>query len=303
MLKPPTSSRAAPGRISAVLVATAVAGLALSACSNSSNTSGAHHGAMPAQSMSAHDGMSGTGMGMAAGDGLAATTDGLTLLPAASTLPAGVPAPLGFRITGTDGHPVTTFEPDQTKLMHLYLIRSDLTGFQHIHPTMAADGTWTAPLAPARPGTYRAYTAFTAKTAGKTVSAVLSRPLTVPGTATDTPLPPPATTTQADGYTLTVHGGQMMAGMAHTLTVTVTRNGRPVTDLQPYLDSYAHLTAIHAGDLAFAHLHPHGTVNGNHGGPALTFTATLPRAGDWRLFIQFQTHGALHTAAVTLHVG
>ena len=26
----------------------------------------------------------------------------------------------------------------------------------------------------------------------------------------------------------------------------------------PYLDTYAHLTAFHEGDLAFAHLHPHG---------------------------------------------
>ncbi|HZE01023.1 MAG TPA: hypothetical protein VE155_04575 [Pseudonocardiaceae bacterium] len=30
----------------------------------------------------------------------------------------------------------------------------------------------------------------------------------------------------------------------------------PVTDLQPYLDTYAHLTAFHGGDLAFADLHP-----------------------------------------------
>jgi hypothetical protein len=94
-----------------------------------------------------------------------------------------------------------------------------------------------------------------------------------------------------------------MAGMEHPLTVTVSRDGKPVTDLQPYLDSYAHLTAFHAGDLAFAHLHPAGAVDGDRGGPTMTFHAELPRSGDWRLFLQFQTAGRLHTAALTLAVG
>jgi hypothetical protein len=91
--------------------------------------------------------------------------------------------------------------------------------------------------------------------------------------------------------------------MEHPLTVTITRGGKPVTDLQPYLDTYAHLTAFHEGDTAFAHLHPTTTVNGDHGGPELTFHAELPTAGNWRLFLQFQTAGTLHTAALTLHAG
>jgi hypothetical protein len=44
----------------------------------------------------------------------------------------------------------------------------------------------------------------------------------------------------------------------------------PVTDLQPYPDTYAHVIASHAGRFPFAHLHPSGTVNGDHGGPRLT---------------------------------
>jgi len=96
----------------------------------------------------------------------------------------------------------------------------------------------------------------------------------------------------------------LMAAMSNTLTVTVSKGGRPVTDLQPYLDTYAHLTAIHAGDLAFAHLHPEGAAaTAANGGPALTFQTMMPESGDWRFFIQFQTGGVLHTAAVTVHVG
>jgi hypothetical protein len=60
------------------------------------------------------------------------------------------------------------------------------------------------------------------------------------------------------------------------------------------------VTAVHAGDLAFAHLHPEGTVSGDHGGPTLTVHARLPEPGNYRMFIQFQTDGTLHTAALTV---
>ena len=76
-----------------------------------------------------------------------------------------------------------------------------------------------------------------------------------------------------------------------------------VTDLQPYLGTYAHVTAMHQGDLAFAHLHPEGTVSGDHGGPTLNVHAQLPAPGNWRLFIQFQTGGVLHTAPITITAG
>lgn len=240
---------------------------------------------------------------MPAGDGLAAESSGFRFVPSTATLPAGQATSFAFRITDSHGTPVTAFEPDQTKLMHFYLIRSDLTGFQHLHPTMAADGTWTVPVAPVQPGSYRAYASFTTKDAcGKDVSLVLSQQVTVPGAVATTPVPPPSATAQVDGYTLTLSDDRLMVGMSHDLTVTVSQGNRPVTDLQPYLGTYAHLTAFHDGDLAFAHLHPHGTVDGDHGGPALTFEAMLPKPGQWRLFLQFQTDDRLHTAAVTVSV-
>jgi hypothetical protein len=241
---------------------------------------------------------------MPTGDGLQATVSGLTFTPTTTSLPAGQQTTFTFRIGGRDGKPVTAFSPDQTKLMHFYLIRSDLTGFQHIHPTMAGDGTWTAPVQALQPGSYRSYAAFIAiDGGGDQASLILGEKLSVTGNAATTPLPPAATTTQVDGYTLTIGGNDMMAGMAHSLTVTVAKDGSPVTDLQPYLDTYAHVTAVHEGDLAFAHLHPKGSLNGDHGGPTLTFEAALSKAGNWRLFVQFQTGGKLHTAAITQTVG
>ncbi|WP_027927627.1 hypothetical protein [Amycolatopsis benzoatilytica] len=304
-----TSTRFRAARVTAAAGVVAAAGLLAAACGSGGadpGTSGTDHSGMPMTSAAAPaskaDGMPGMD-DMPTGDGLAAESSGFRFVPAATSVPAGKPASLSFRITDAAGKPVTAFEPDQTKLMHFYLIRSDLTGFQHVHPAMAADGPWTAPLAAAQPGAYRAYASFTAKNAaGKPVPLVLSQQLTVPGDATPAPLPPPSTTTQADGYTLSLGSDQLMSGMSHELTVTVAKDGKPVTDLQPYLDTYAHLTAFHEGDLAFAHLHPQGTVNGDHGGPALTFEAMLPKPGSYRLFVQFQTGGVVHTAPATVRV-
>ncbi len=288
----------------AITTAAAIAavGLAAVACGSTSSagTPVMDPGSMPSSGSASQHGMPGMGGDMASGDGLTASASGFRFAPSVSSLPAGKAASLRFQIQADDNKPVTTFEPDQTKLMHFYLIRTDLTGFQHVHPEMAADGTWTAPLKPLQHGTYRAYTSFIAKdSSGTAMPLVLSDQLTVTGKAATQPLPPASTTTEVDGYTLTM-SGNVMSGMAGTLTVAVAKDGKPVTDLQPYLDTYAHLTAFHDGDLAFAHLHPQGTVNGNHGGPTLSFQSELGKSGNWRLFLQFQTAGTLHTAAITL---
>jgi len=299
-----TRTRLRRGLAALALIATLTLGSAACGKNSSTGMPGMDHGsAMPSSpSMGGMPGMDADEM--PAGDGLAATMSGLTFAPATRSVPAGKPQPFAFQIRGGDGKPVMNFANDQTKLMHFYLIRSDLTGFQHLHPEMAADGTWTATPAALKPGTYRAYAAFIANDkSGKQTPLVLSDTVTVPGQAADAQLPPPATSTQVDGYTLTLGGDGLMANMSHIMTVTVSRDGNPVTDLQPYLATYAHLTAFHSGDLAFAHLHPHGTPGGDHGGPALTFTAMLPRPGNWRLFLQFQTAGVLHTAALTVNVG
>ncbi|MEU9012313.1 hypothetical protein AB0D12_21620 [Streptomyces sp. NPDC048479] len=289
--------------------AAAALALTLAACgsSNDSSMPGMDHGAKPSGSSSASVTPSVSGMPgmdhMAGGSGLADAKDGYRLTSRDTTFPAGKQAGYRFGVTGPDGKPVTDFEVDQTKRMHFYAIRSDLTGFQHIHPTMAADGTWTADLATLARGSWRMFASFTPNSGtGEGKDFVLSRTLTVPGTQTKTPLPAAAGSTEADGYTVTVKA-ELMAGMAHPLTVTITKGGKPVTDLQPYLDTYAHLTAFHEGDTAFAHLHPETKVNGAHGGPELSFRAELPTSGNWRLFLQFRTGGKLHTAALTLRVG
>ncbi|CAO5184737.1 Secreted protein [Frankia sp. AiPs1] len=274
---------------------------------------GMDHGAPGTAGMAGMAGMAAGGAtaggAEASGDGLQAQVGGLTLVTAANRYAAGWPIELRFQLRDAAGRPITRFVPEQDAFMHLYLVRSDLVGFQHVHPLMAPDGTWTANLASSQSGLYRVYTSFTAVVAGRDRAFVLSVPIAVPGPATPVPLPAPSSTAMVDGYTLrlaTPHGAPKF-GTSTPLTVTVTRGGRPVTDLEPYLASFAHLSAFHERDLAFAHLHPIGSgatgpgATGG-GGPTLTFAAELPRAGAWRVYLQFRAEGELHTAALTLMV-
>jgi hypothetical protein len=252
------------------------------------------HGSMPSGGMS-------PGMNMAdPNSGLAPSEQGYTFDSSVTTFSAGGNQGYRFRILGPDGKAHTSFAEDQTKLMHFYAIRSDLTNFQHLHPSMDKDGTWSVQLPTGAPGPYRVYASFVAKDgSGKQNELVLSRPLTVSGPYQPAALPPATGSAEVDGYTVTLHG-QLMSSMAMPVTLSITKAGQPVTDLQPYLETYAHVTAFRSGDLGFTHLHPQqGAQEGKQGGPDLPLDARLPSAGDYRLFVQFQTAGQLHTGVMT----
>jgi hypothetical protein len=235
--------------------------------------------------------------------GLADNDAGYIYLPAADTVAAGTPGGFSFHITGPDDHALTRYQPYESKLVVFYLIRSDLTGFRELDPTMRQDGTWTVELPALAPGTYRTYVSFAApdSSAGTPKHYELSHPLTVPGRAANAALPAPSQSTTTDGYTLSLSGA-LQAGTTIPLAISVTSSGKPVTYFDRYLDGYAHLTGFHVGDTAFAHMLSTGRSGGPDGSGALTAQALFPESGTWRLFVQFETAGNLHTAAFTVDV-
>ena len=82
-------------------------------------------------------------------------------LPRAFTVAAGPAQPLRFRVLGEDGKALRAgFEVEAERRLHLIVVRRDLTGYQHLHPAMAADGTWSVPLKVAQPGAYRVFADF-----------------------------------------------------------------------------------------------------------------------------------------------
>ena len=222
--------------------------------------------------------------------GLMRSQDGYSLDLAAPTADAGRDVPLTFTVSGPDGSPVTAYDVEHGKRLHLIVVRRDLTGYQHVHPELdPATGAWSTPV-DLDPGTWRVFADFTA-TGGPALT--LGTDLTVPGRVPEVaPVDGHATTAEVDGYTVDLTG-ELVAGRDAELTLTVSRDGTPVADLEPYLGAYGHLVALRDGDLAYLHVHPHESATP---GPDIRFTAEVPSAGRYRLFLDFRHGGQVRTA-------
>jgi hypothetical protein len=234
--------------------------------------------------------------------GLQVSDDGYRLAPVTPSLSAGAATDFRFRILGPDGRPVTSFTPTHEKDLHLIVVRRDLSGFQHVHPVMAADGTWSIPLTVTTAGQYRVFADF--QPAGRDNALTLGVDIPAAGTYQPQPVPRPARTAEVDGYRVAL-AGDLVPGTASKLTLRVSRDGTPVRDLQPYLGAYGHLVALRDGDLAYLHVHPDGAPGDGvtAAGPDITFYAEVPSAGAYRLYLDFQHDGVVRTAEFTALAG
>lgn len=233
--------------------------------------------------------------------GLSLSAEGLSLSPVRAPGAVGESGTLSFRIEDSAGAPVTAYTRTHEQDMHLIVVRSDGTGFRHVHPTLdIATGTWSLPWSWRDGGAYRVYADFAPAT-GKPVT--LTRTVEVAGAFAPVPSAPSRTST-VDGYTVTL-GGDLAAGSTRPLTLSVTRGGAPVRDLQPYLGAFGHLVALREGDLAFLHVHPEGAEPkpGDLGGPEITFQAAAPTAGRYLLYLDFKVGDTVRTATFVVDAG
>ncbi|MHA7224350.1 heavy-metal-associated domain-containing protein [Arthrobacter sp. RHLT1-20] len=216
------------------------------------------------------------------------------------TAPAaiGTAGELAFTITGPGGSPVTQFETSHEKKVHLIVVRSDGSHYRHVHPVMDEAGRWSLPWQWEAAGTYRIYADVVPAGAGEGLT--LTRTVDVAGPFEPASLEVSAAD-EVDGFQVSLNG-DLGAGSAAALTVSVSRDGQPVTSLEPYLGAYGHLVALRAGDLAYLHTHPEGAepVDGEVSGPEVKFATTAPTPGRYYLYFDFQVDGQVHSAGFVL---
>ncbi|MBA3745456.1 hypothetical protein [Sporichthya sp.] len=279
--------------------------LALSACGDDDNAPNADGTTSAGHSMPGGTGMAGMDMSQV-GDGMQATVHGYTLAAVKAPTKADEAGKLTFRIDGPNGVQ-KDYTRQQTKLMHAYLVRKDLTGYQHIHPAIdPTTGIWSVDLTIPDPGPYRVITEFEAFTPDGTFDdRILGTDFTVAGTYKPATAEPAALDTASiDGYQLTLDGSPKVGG--GDLKLKITKDGADVTALQPYLASFAHITGFREGDLSSVHVHPNEAPKPDDanatGGPELTLSPMFMEAGRYRMFIQFQTGGAVHLVPMDVEV-
>ncbi|MEV0001061.1 hypothetical protein AB0H28_02090 [Micromonospora sp. NPDC050980] len=259
---------------------------------------GGDHSHPPGTGAHSHDGATVTQGGGDGATGLSISSAGYTLVPSARELAVGRAAELRFQIRDDRRRAVTRFAVVHDKPMHVIVVRRDLTGYRHLHPTMSADGTWSVPLTPSDPGAWRMYADFTAVADdGRQVAAVLGADLAVPGGYAPRPLPAPARSATVDGFSA-AYTGTPDVGRSAPLRFRVTGADGGAAPLEPYLGAYGHLVALREGDLGYLHVHPEPVPDGD----AVTFWLTAPGPGRYRMFLDFQVGGVVRTAAFTLTV-
>lgn len=221
--------------------------------------------------------------------GLAVSDDEFALQLSRRSAPHGKRFELAFRVADDRGATVRQFDVEHTKRMHLIVVRRDMTGFQHLHPTQSTDGTWRVPVTLPAAGSYRVFADFAVH--GKPHT--LAEDLSTDGRVSWTSLPRPRTVATVDGFRVRLAEGPTRAREESRLTFVVTRNGR-VVETQDYLGAKGHLVALRDGDLALLHVHPDSEK--------LDFEATFPSPASYRLFLQFKVNGHVHTAEFTQEV-
>ncbi|MGZ8738651.1 MAG: hypothetical protein ACXWW7_15920, partial [Nocardioides sp.] len=231
--------------------------------------------------------------------GLMVSSAGYTLELQDPVVPAGRARQFSFVIEGPAG-PVTSYDVAHEERLHLIAVRRDFTGFQHVHPDLATNGTWTTSL-DLDPGQWRVFADFKPTGAG---DLTLGADLLVPGQVA-VPVERAATrVARVDDYTVTLEG-ELVPGEDSTVELSVAKGGRPVTDLQPYLGAYGHLVALRGGDLAYLHVHPEGEPGDGQTlpGPEVEFVAEVPSVGSYHLYLDFKHDGVVRTARFTLEAG
>jgi hypothetical protein len=208
---------------------------------------------------------------------------------------------------------VKEFHITHDKLFHLFIVSQDMSEFQHIHPTLERDGSFTIETVLPIAGNYKIYSDFYPRDGAPQV---LQQNITTAGYTKDLlaaqpRLKPDASLTRiADGMKIelklepeNIIAGQRVALKYH---LTDAKTGQPIRDLIPYLAAWGHTLILSEDQSDYVHSHPEEVVPDTpdkskvRGGPDATFNAFFPEPGTYRIWTQFQRGETLTTVSFTV---
>jgi len=215
----------------------------------------------------------------------------LELLPA-SPLIAGKTSQVTARLASVaDNIPLTLddLKEAHTKKLHLLIVDPSLSDYHHIHPTAGKNaGEYVFDFTPKKNGSYRVWADVIPVATGKQEYVMADI-----GTSALTKAEIDKTTSlvsTVDGYTFTLAlDSEPKAGSAVMGSITVTKDGKPFTQLEPVMGAFAHVVGFTEDYNSVLHIHPMGkepTSDTERGGPKLEFHIETGKAGFVKLFAQ-----------------
>jgi hypothetical protein len=208
---------------------------------------------------------------------------------------------LTISITDHMGKPISEFDVNHEKQMHLIVVSKDLSQYQHIHPTYQGNGVFTVPIAFPQGGNFQLIADFVPKGQSNTVQ---MHEVSVKGnTPTPISLVPDKTLVKTvDGNEVSLKiDGKLKANQETMLTFNLkdAQTKQPVTDLQPYLGAVGHVVILNEDATKYLHVHP---MNESAKGPDATFHTTFPSTGIYKIWGEFQRNGKVITVPFVVEV-
>ena len=234
----------------------------------------------------------------------------------------GSPTMLDVRVEGPGNVAVTQFDLLHTQPMHLIAVSSDLEDFIHVHPVLQPAGNLTVSATFSLSQRYALFMEYDpAGTPGQTLSrarvtpagALLVGPQLNQANAFDGSVSKTVIAGGTNVELVGAPGGMIMANVpAHVVVSFEDTNGTPINDLTDWLGMPAHGIIVSPDLKTFVHAHgmPETAAGGGHGGHGGASTSTgpvgidvtLPKAGLYKMFVQFQRGTTLITAPFVLDV-
>ncbi len=239
----------------------------------------------------------------------------------------GTPTTLNLTLTeASTGQPVQELAVEHDAPMHLIVVNRDLGYFAHVHPQAAdSPGVWAIEHTFPAEGDYILYDEFAVEGNGEEMHREEVHRIDLKVGQANSPaasLSPDLSPKQSGDYTVTIEPqGEVRAGQPSGFVLNVSRNGTPVSDLQPYYGAASHVVVLDANASNFSHVHavPGTEVPLDMGaggmeeeaemedlpasfGPDLAFSHEFEKPGLYKVWSQFQHEGRVQTVAWVVEV-
>ncbi|TAF14573.1 MAG: hypothetical protein EAZ74_03605 [Alphaproteobacteria bacterium] len=215
----------------------------------------------------------------------------------ASTLTAGKTTQVTLKMTNmANGKPLTLddLKEAHTKKLHLLIVDPSLTDYHHIHPVAGRSaGEFVFDFTPKKNDSYRVWADVIPVATGSQeyVMADMGNAVTDKAAIIKTII----MTSMVDGYTFTLAlDSEPKAGSAVMGNITVTKDGKPFTQLEPVMGAFAHVVGFTEDYNSVMHIHPMGkepTGGTERDGPKLEFHIEPKKAGFVKMFAQVKIGG------------
>ncbi len=218
------------------------------------------------------------------------------------------PASLSFSIIDDQGTKIKNFTTTQEQIMHVFIVRKDLNFFQHVHPHYdTATGVFTlSDITFSEPGPYRILAEFSPdilphNTHDHMNSTTAYTDIMV---GNQTAYEPEQLSQDANANTTSLKTYQvdfeleppsLHAGESSTLSYTIKKKKKLVTDLELYLGTLGHITIFKESSLDFVHAHTTESTTDDQTGTVHVATS-FPSAGIYKIFAEFKHAESIITA-------